>query len=103
MIPLEKKAWEQLEYLQEKYGNLSNESITVITSAEQIVSEGRYAAFGYDKQLFEFFQHMTLCDSYTLRMFPHVPGVNAFELGPVLDTYEVYLRNYTILRTPHSH
>ena len=49
------EAWKKVNNLQKKFGNLSNESITVITSLSEIVNPGSKFAFGHDKPIQEFF------------------------------------------------
>ena len=46
VIPMNEYYWEQLEFLQNAFGNLSDESIRVITSLDKIIDNNINSAFG---------------------------------------------------------
>ncbi|TSC75495.1 MAG: hypothetical protein G01um101430_337 [Parcubacteria group bacterium Gr01-1014_30] len=59
-MPLDKNRWATLHRLQTNYGNLSNESITLITSLDEMIESGTKTAFGNDRVLPEVFPSLRL-------------------------------------------
>ena len=96
-VPLERDQWQVLTRLQKKFGNLSNESITLVTSLDEIVRTGTKTAFGHDGVLKLFFQ---LRGYVAAQYFPLVAGVKSVFAGPPLATYEAYLEKYDVAKKP---
>lgn len=97
IIVLDEKYWRDLAILQDKFGNLSNESITIITTLEEIVETGVKTAFGHDRPLQQFF----LC--YGLeqaKSFPLVDGISSQEVGKPMASYQDYLIKYEVAKKP---
>jgi len=94
--PLEEKGWKKLVELQAKFNNLSNESVTIITSFQEIVSVRLNTAFGNDWPLKDFFlsQGMSVAD------FPLIEGIFAKKIGSPKGTWRQYLQEYDITRKP---
>lgn len=98
-IPIDETMWAAIVRLQEKFGNISNESVTMITSLDEIVRTGTKTAFGHDRVLKRFFLKMGLKEAET---FPLVEGqgiVSEFA-GPTLGRYSDYLEIYEIAKKP---
>jgi hypothetical protein len=97
LVPVLEDWWEILIDLQNKFGNLSNESITVITSLEEIVKNGTKFAFGHDLAFQDFF----LGRGFTLaRQLPLVKSITHKRVGRAWDSYEEYLEAYDVARMP---
>ncbi|MDO8663275.1 MAG: hypothetical protein Q7K28_00325 [Candidatus Wildermuthbacteria bacterium] len=96
-IALDETRWKNLVLLQEMFGNLSNESITVITSLEEIVSAKMRCAYGHDGPLRQFFLAMGLPLADNL---PMIDGISGEFIGPSLASYAEYLKRYEVLRKP---
>lgn len=95
---LDDKTWDMLCELHEKFGNLSNESITLVTSLGEIIETGRMCAFGHDRPLQAFFLQQGLPDALSL---PLLPGVSAVWVGEAHPThYEEYLKRYDVVKKP---
>ena len=102
-IALEEKEWTMLVKLQEKFKNLSNESITLITSLDEIVQTGTNTAFGHDQKLQRFFLNASELwgpEYATAKDFPIVPGIESIYASPSLSSYEEYLERYDVARKP---
>lgn len=94
---LQQKHGKKLAVLQRKFGNLSNESITLITSLKEIAEVGMKWAYGHDKPLRQLFLDMGLLAAERL---PLTDGTSADLIGPSLDSYADYLKRYNVLRRP---
>jgi hypothetical protein len=97
-VGLDDVTWQSLLLLQQEAGNLSNESLTVITSAQQIISTGWETAWGQDQVLQQFFQHHGIAEASN---FPLIGGVETIrtDLNPDA-TYEEYLKDFTPTKRP---
>lgn len=89
--------WEILTDLQNKSGNLSKESLTIITDLSQIMETGLQFAWGHDHVLRYFFLRMGLREALD---FPLFPGISAEYCGSPLGTYDDYERFYNIAKKP---
>ena len=96
-IPLGENNWARLVDLQTRFNNLSNESITVVTSLEEIIRTDTKTAFGHDWVLKEFFLDHGLKDAENL---PLVHGTESVYAGMPMDSYNQYLRCYDVARHP---
>ncbi|HEB46698.1 MAG TPA: hypothetical protein ENI19_03260 [Candidatus Nealsonbacteria bacterium] len=96
-VALDEQRWKEITALQEKFGNLSNESITLVTSVDEIIEVGVKTAFGHDRPLKEFF----LCYGlHSAQQFPLINGISSQEIGKPLASYQEYLERYEILKKP---
>lgn len=95
--PLEEDVWGSLLELQRKFGNLSNESLTLVTSLDEIIRTNTKAAFGYDRVLQKFFLD---CGLIAAQNLPLVPGISVQEVGMPLPTYADYLERYEVAKKP---
>lgn len=89
--------WYMLTHLQQTYGNLSNESITLMTSLGEIIATGQKTAFGHDHALRRFFLSQGLPRAEEL---PMVDGATSEVIGPVPESYEKLLQEWNILKKP---
>lgn len=94
---LEDEWWNALVALQQKFGNLSNESITLITSLDRIVDSPIYSAFGHEHGLKAFFLRQGFAKAID---FPLIDGIGGYYAGVPLESYEEYLRRYEVLKKP---
>ncbi|MFH1582398.1 MAG: NUDIX hydrolase [bacterium] len=95
---LDEETWKRLSALQYKFGNLSNESFSLITSLEEIIFIPLYSAYGNDRPLLDFFiSHSPLP---LVKRFPLVEGINSEVVGKPKTSWESYLEEYEILRKP---
>lgn len=95
---LDEKTWSDLCGLQKKFGNLSNESVTLITTLEEITRTNTKTAFGHGRALKSFFlQH-----GLEIAMdFPLLgDGVEGVWAGKPLFSYNEYLKRYDVLKKP---
>jgi hypothetical protein len=95
-VPLNEDVWNCAVRLQKKYGNLSNESETLITSCQKIIEEVFYFAFGHGRAMKDFFSSKRA----NVKDFPLVPGLTSVHVGMPLSSYEEYLELYEIERHP---
>jgi hypothetical protein len=96
-VPLREDAWKDLVALQSKFGNLSNESMTLITSLDEIIASGTKTSFAHDRVLQCFCLNRGLPAAKDL---PLVPGLQSVWMGPALQTYEEYLERYDVAKKP---
>lgn len=95
---LEEETWRALCELQKAFGNLSNESITLITTLDEIIRTGTKTAFGHDRALKAFFLQMGL---EAAKNFPLLQdGVDGVWAGASKATYDEYLLKYDVLKKP---
>lgn len=99
-VAVDEAYWERLVDLQRKFGNLSNESITLITSLDQIIESGTGIAFGHDRVLQRFFDLMGCKNSTKL---PLVSGITSEAVGNPLPSYQHYVDRYEILKKPANY
>jgi len=91
---LGKKDWDELVRLQQKYGNLSNESISVILTFEEIRRKGLKCSWGHDCAL-DLFCKMFI----DKKGVPLVPGIE-WELVDPHNSYDEYLEEYEVAKHP---
>lgn len=96
-VPLSDRRWRTLVGLQDVFGNLSNESLTHVTSLGQIVAKQERFSWGYDQIVQNFFLTQGLQKAREMSL---VPGVTVEFLGASPGTYEEYLQRYDIARHP---
>lgn len=96
-VPLNESCWHELGYLQHKFGSLSNESISVVTSLQELVKNRTKTAFGHDRVLQRFFLAYGLKEAGSLSL---VDGVESEHVGTTLASYSDYMERYEILRKP---
>lgn len=96
-VGLDEDAWAKLVRLQTKFGNLSNESVTLITSLKKIVESGTKTAFGHDGPLQAFFASHGLPLAAQL---PMVPGTSCLFIGAPRNSYTDYALDFTPAKRP---
>lgn len=97
VIPLGEDVWSNLARLQQKYGNISNESVSMIVSLNRIIERNVYTCPGQDQTLQRFFRAMGLPRSCELPLTEHC---ETEWLGPALASYDEYLEIYDVERKP---
>lgn len=95
---LSESTWRDLSALQERFGNLSNESITLITSLDEIVRTKTKIAFGHDYALKDFFTSKGL--GTKVQKLTIVPHITNTPLGAPFQTYDEYLTRYEVAKHP---
>lgn len=96
-IALSEKAWKVLVRLQDKFKNLSNESITLITSLDEIIRTNTKTSFAHDRVLQQFFARCGIAEAKDL---PLVPGLKSVEVGMPMPSYAAYLDQYEVAKRP---
>ena len=97
-VPLTLQGWATLERLQRKFKNLSNESLTVITSLPEILGTGWLSAGGNDHILRDFFLKKGFSEAEN---FPLMEGITVTGLkGPGRAYYDDYLRSFEVANRP---
>jgi hypothetical protein len=96
-VELLESDWNLLVKLQNLAGNLSNESITVIRSLDEILKTRWNVAWGHDTILKKFFLEGGFKEA---KDFPLVPGITTEWLGAPLADYNKYLRLYEVEKRP---
>jgi len=99
MMALNEDDWGILAKLQFDYGNLSNESVTLITSLDEILETGHHAAFAHDYVLRAFFMSRGFAEAEN---FPLVEGGRSIPLGMPCKTYEELTELFDIAKTPFN-
>ena len=94
---LREEIWKNLERLQSTFGNLSNESVTLITSVDEMIARGTKGAFGHDQVLKKFWLAMGIPEAKNL---PITEGVEVEDVGTALASYSDYLDRYNIANKP---
>jgi hypothetical protein len=94
---LSEQEWTSLVMLQRLAGNLSNESITVMTSLDEIVNHHFEIAWGQDRVLRDFFLNKGFRRAGD---FPLIPGLLAGYVGQPYYSYAKYLSMYDVERHP---
>lgn len=97
LVPVPEVLWEYMVDLQKEFGNLSNESITVITSLDEIVENGAKFAFGHDLAFQDFFLSHGFEQARNMSM---VNGIAHRRVGKAWDSYAEYLEAYDVVRRP---
>ncbi|MFC1789734.1 hypothetical protein ACFLYY_02020 [Patescibacteria group bacterium] len=98
LVALPEDYWKQLVNLQNVFGNLSNESISTITSLKEIVDakDVRFA-YGHDRPFQDFF----LSRGFQLaKKIPLIEGIIHRKVGMPLSSYSKYLDMYDVRRRP---
>jgi len=96
---LREKDWIKLSNFQSKFGNLSNESLTLITSLNEVIKTGTKFAFGHDTAVRDIFLAFGLEEA---KQLPMVDGTYAERVGSTMCTYTEYQKKYDVLRTPFT-
>ncbi len=96
-VGLNELAWDRLCKLQKKFGNLSNESITMVTSLDEILRTNTKTAFGHDRVLRQFWLNM---EFHQAAQLPLVPGLESVPQGRPLNSYDEYLQLYDVAKMP---
>lgn len=91
LVPLNEKAWRKLLNLQSKFGNLSNESTTLILPLEKII-KGKIM-FGHDRILKDFLSYLGQKSIKKIRLNKKI---KSRKLGRPLKSYRNYLYRYEI-------
>lgn len=78
---LSDETWAKLEALQKKFGNLSAEALTVMTSKTDIILDDAKVAFGHDAALADFLK----AKGHNVEGFPTVHGVSTRFIGTTSD------------------
>ena len=89
--------WAFLAALQRKFGNLSNESVTVVTSLDEMVETGFQISWGHDQALRRFFLDNGLEEARKMVM---VPGIKTAYLGEPASSYRHYTDCFKFKVTP---
>lgn len=96
-VGLHESAWKQLAALQQKFNNLSNESVTIMTSLGEILERGMQFAFAHDRVMRDFFFSHGISEAKNM---PVVKGTESLRLGVPILAYEEYVERYDIARRP---
>lgn len=96
-VPLSGHDWSYLTNLQRRFGNLSNESVSLITSLDEIMEIGARGSWGHDQALRAFFKSKGC--RFNPDRYPIFPDVYTGQVSPFPD-YEKYLENYDVARRP---
>lgn len=96
--------WQALVRLQQKFGNLSNESVTIMTSLQEIVDTGWNMAWGQDRVLQEFFR-TAFCPNQDLHPADNLPLISGITMtrqdrNAMLPSYQDYLSRYDVAKLP---
>ncbi len=94
---LKEDEWKTLVGLQKKFGNLSNESITVVTSLDEILESGVSGAFVHEQVLQQFFLSFGFKEAMKMRIIPHQTSTYA---GTALASYDEYLERFEVVKHP---
>jgi hypothetical protein len=96
-VLLPEDIWAKLVRLQEKFGNISDESVSLITSVDEIVERGDRGAFAHEHALQKFFLDKGLAKANDMVITAHQSSVDA---GPILDSYAECLEKYDVAKHP---
>jgi hypothetical protein len=98
LVGLDEVEWKALSRLQQTFENLSNESLSWVTSLSNIVALERRFAYGHEWAYRDFWEfHSALELTRWMRMFPHAQPTN---LGKPRQTYGAYLEDFEVLKRP---
>lgn len=98
-IPLSSEAWNKLAELQKTFGNLSNESRSVITSIDRMIASHTYIAFGHDRILQAFWQAMGIAESKNV---PLVEGIEHRLIGTARSSWTDYFDEWNPTKRPEG-
>lgn len=96
-VGLSEETWEKLSALQKKFGNLSNESVTLLTSIDEIIATGTEIAFGHDRPLQRFFEGWGLENAKNLLL---IEGITSVPIENPPATYAEYLERFEVQKRP---
>lgn len=96
-VPLEEDVWFSLLDLQEKFGNLSNESQSTPTSVWEILERDIRIGWGQDRILMQHFLRHGIDEAIGMQLMPHI---TIKEWGPVAADYGTYLQALEIEKIP---
>lgn len=97
VAPLDEPTWEGLHRFQAAYHNLSNESIALITSLDEILERDFSGAFAHEHAPRDFSLAMGLSRAKDTHIVPHQTSEEA---GPPLSSYAEYLERCNIAKKP---
>ncbi len=98
-VPIKNKDWEILENLQNKFGNLSEESQTIIVSVNDIIKNHLHFIWGHDQVLKKFFLKNKIRSANKL---PALKNIQSKAVGKSLNSYTAYRKRYIVLKTPFA-
>jgi hypothetical protein len=97
-VALDDPQWKDLVRLQETFGNLSNESVSFLTSINQLIETRAKISWGYDRILQYFFFQQGCAAAKDMHL---IPGVEVqFLPGGMLPSYFRYMREFNVARHP---
>lgn len=95
LVPLEKDVWNELVRLQKTYGNLSNESLSVLLTFDEIRHKKLRVSWGHDRALDLF------CRTYVDdKGIPLVEGIVWQNHGRPMRSYAEYEELYDVAKRP---
>ncbi len=94
---LREPEWHELAALQAAFGNLSNESITLVTSLDEIITNGMRWAYGHEHAMRRFFLAFGL---EAAKDMLETEDVTSECLGTPRASYDDYLVEFDIERRP---
>lgn len=97
-VALGEEIWKILVDLHGKFGNLSSEALSVVTSLSKIVSGGVKTAFVHDLVFQQFFNDQGFYRA--ANDLPIVPDTKSVSVGSPLLTYADYLARYEVAKSP---
>lgn len=98
---INERLWATLKELQEKFGNLSNESITVITSSDEVAKNGLKGLFGHDQVLRRFLAvEGYKTESSKIPIQEGIESTLMQPMQPIQSTYENILKFYDVAKKP---
>lgn len=98
-VGLHENEWNILVSLQNKFGNLSNESVTIITTLNELVETRFPISWGHDQALKKFFLDKGLENAKNLNI---IPGITMEYIGQPTLTYKEYLEQSDFLKKPEG-
>lgn len=96
-VGLSESKWSMLNNLQRKFDNLSKDSVTEITSLDEIIKTNTKTAFAHDRVLKQFWLNL---EFHQAAQLPLVPGMTSVPQGRLLSSYKEYLELYEVANMP---
>lgn len=96
---LDEEVWSAIEELQKRFGNLSTESTTVVTSLGDILEKNLRFAYSHDQVFKKFFVDAGYAEATAMSVFDN--PVITF-VGQTRETYDEYLVDFVIKKTPYN-
>lgn len=93
---LGEESWAELMYLQEKYGNLSNESLTTVLTLNRLFDGKPLGTWGHDQALQAFFMDFDM----EAEAMPIVLGITAIEVVSAPGDYQGILERFEVENYP---